>query len=336
MTPLARDADIVTVLRSRSGMLTKRIEADRRVVGFMAGAWFSVHERQVSSFEEMVELLQRVARDPYAAIVRGVPRPGIDRRCCRRLCDRAVHADAVTFAPMARRWIALDIDGVADPDCFAAEPEAGVAHVLELLPEPFAEAACWWQATGSAGIKPGIRVRLWFWLDRAVDDAEAKGWLLGAPVDRSPFTPVALHYVAPPLLAPGVADPVARRSGIRQGLADTVEVPAELPRIERPVAQMNRDGHELTDADLAALAAAVLRSPTVRAIWTGRRSFADRSTAHFAFAAALARAGCTDPDTLHRVLIDYDQRHERDMGKITRRDYADRTIAAALAAGSRA
>jgi hypothetical protein len=40
--------------------------------------------------------------------------------------------DNVTFDPCPRRWLALDVDGVADPaGCtFAAEPEDGVEHVL--------------------------------------------------------------------------------------------------------------------------------------------------------------------------------------------------------------
>ena len=83
---------------------------------------------------------------------------------------------------------------------------------------------------------------------------------------------MALHYTAPPILEAGTPDPVARRSGIRRGLSDTVDVPAELPTVETidalPVAL---DGEELTAADLEALAAAVRRSPAVRAIWTGDR-----------------------------------------------------------------
>ena len=270
-----------------------------------------------------------------AAVVRGRLLPHADPARCRRLSDRAAHGDAVTFAPALRRWLALDVDGVPEPLCltFAAEPEAGVEHVLGMLPEPFADASCWWQATSSAGIKPGIRCRLWFWLSRPVSDGEAKGWMAGHPVDRSLFTPVALHYTAAPILAAGMPDPVIRRSGVRRGLSDLVEVPGELPLVATIAASpVSLDAAELTAADLEALALAALRSRAARAIWTGERSFPDRSTGHFAFAAALARAGCTDPDTLHRALIAYDRRRGHDTGKILRADYARRTIAAALAA----
>ena len=342
MSPPVRPSCSLTVLRSRSGVLTKRIAlsstAGWRVVGFSAGAWFSVHERPLGSFEELAERLEHIACNSRTAIVRGRLRSGVDRRSCRRLSDRTTHGEAVTFEAVPRRWLALDIDGVPEPACltFAAEPEEGVAHILGLLPAEFADASCWWQATGSAGIKPGIRCRLWFWLSRPVSDAEAKCWLAGCPVDGSLFTAVALHYTAPPILAPGTPEPVVRRSGVRQGLGHTVEVPALLPAAPGIAAwPVQLDGEELSSADLAALAAAVRRSPTARAIWTGERTYPDRSRGHFALAAALARSGCTDPDTLHRVLLAYDLRRGHETGKIVRADYARRTIAAALGAGCR-
>ena len=131
-----------------------------------------------------------------------------------------------------------------------------------------------------------------FLLSRAVNDGEAKGWLAGYPVDRSLYTPVAIHYTAPPILEPGTPAPVARRSGVRQGLGDTVEVPALLPAAPGIAAcPVQLNGEELRSADLAALAAAVRRSPTARAIWTGERTFPDRSRGHFALAAASLGAG---------------------------------------------
>jgi hypothetical protein len=334
-------ADAINVLRSHSGVLAKRIArtaAGWIIEPFSAGMWFSARECIAAGFDEMASLLERLSFDPRACVVRGRLLPHVDPRRCRRLSDRGQHGDAVTFEPASRCCIALDIDGVPEPDCltFAAEPEAGVEHVLGLLRPEFADASCWWQATGSAGIKPGIRCRPWFWLDRPVSDAEAKSWLRGYPVDPSLFNPVTPNYTAGPILAPYVRDPMIRRSGIRHGLADTVEILGVLPEIH-PVEAVPVDltGAEPSEADLDALAVAVRRSPAVRAIWTGERVFTDRSRRHFALAAALARAGLRDPDTLHRVLLAHDRRLGVDLSKITRADYAARTIGAALAAGSR-
>ena len=334
-------SDTVTVLRSRSGVLTKRIARSAQgwtVRSYSAGAWYSVHERAVGDLGALADLLELLTARPRAAIVRGRLRPSTDPRRCRRLSDRVEHGDAVTFDPCPRRWLAADVDGLEEPPgcVFAAEPEVGIEHAIARFPAPFHDASCWWQATGSAGIKPGIHCRLWWWLGRPLDDAQLKGWLRGTVADLSLYTPVALHYVAAPVLAPGTPDPVVRRYGWRQGLVDQVEVPAALPRVDSPPGVAVDLGRgELTEADRVALAAAVLRSPAARAIWTGERVFPDRSTGHFALATALARAGCTDPDTLHRVLVAYDRRGGRDTAKVLRPDYARRTIGAALAAGVR-
>ena len=344
--PVAEDigstaSDSLTILYSRTGVLTKRVSAARegwRVVPFSAGRWFSVHTRRARCFDELVDTLERVSLASRCAVIRGQLLPGVDLRRCRRLSDRVEHGDAVTFASCARLWIGIDVDGLEEPPgcTFAAEPEDGVEHAVLQLPDPFHDVSCWWQATGSAGLRPGIRCRLWFWLSRPVSDAEAKGWLAGCPVDGSLFRAVALHYTAPPILAPGTPQPVVRRSGVRQGLGHTVEVPALLPATPGIAAcPVQLDGEELSSADLAALAAAVRRSPTARAIWTGERAYPDRSRGHFALAATLARGGCTDPDTLHRVLLAYDRRQGNDTGKILRADYARRTIAAALGAECR-
>jgi hypothetical protein len=273
----APGAGFVTVLRSRSGVLTKKIArgpSGWHVTGFSAGAWYTALQMPVDGFDRMVTGLDWLSGQPACAVVRGRVRHGVDHSRCRRLCDRVLHGDAVTLDPAANQVLGIDVDSLPEPlGCtFAAEPEDGIEHAISRLPEVFHEAYCWWQATGSAGIKPGIRCRLWFWLSRPIEDAEAKGWLASAPIDRSLYSPAALHYVAAPILAPGTNSPVARRCGVRRGLDDTVAVPAEMPRLERQAVPVALDGQELSTMDLEQLAAAAGRSRTVRAIWTGERS----------------------------------------------------------------
>jgi hypothetical protein len=70
--------------------------------------------------------------------------------------------------------------------------------VLPLLPAPFHRAAVIVTATASHGIKPGARLRLWFWCDRPLTGAECKRWLAGAPVDRTVFGAAQPIYVARP------------------------------------------------------------------------------------------------------------------------------------------
>jgi hypothetical protein len=173
----------------------------------------------------------------------------------QQIRDRGLEADgehryAVTWLPTfedrPRSWVIFDVDRIPVPDHLIGdwvdEPDAAVEHVLGLLPEPFRPATCWWSISSSAAI-PGpqgrdvateLKLKLAFWLDRTLTGAEVKRWMAAerAPVDPAVFGAVQLIYVARPGFGPGLHDPVARRSGIWQGDADAVEVPALLPEPE--------------------------------------------------------------------------------------------------------
>ena len=80
------------------------------------------------------------------------------------------------------------------------------------------------------GIKVGIRVHLWFWLDRLCSDDEMKAWLSGCPVDLRLFNPIQIHLTANPQFSDGAVDPYPSRSGLFEagvGIS-TVTVPADL------------------------------------------------------------------------------------------------------------
>lgn len=332
-------SDQLTVLCAHSGVLTKRVShtADGwQITPYADAKHFAVRSAPIAGFAKLAETLTMLTNYPRCAVIRGEPLPGTDLERCRRLLHPCRESgDAATFAPAPRRWLAIDFDSVPEPAAlvFAAEPEDAVEHVLGLLPEPFADVSCWWQATGSAGVKPGIRVRTWHWLSRPLDDAEAKGWLAPCPVDRTLYGAVTLHYTASPILAQGTSNPVARRFGVRQAPDEVVEVPAVLPRIEQPrPVEVTISGHELSDDALVALGAAVRRSGLAQAIWTGERAYPDRSGRHHAFGCELARAGVRDARTLAAALVALDEHLGVDLGKISRPDYLARTVGSILAA----
>ena len=161
---------------------------------------------------------------------------------------------------------------------------------ISTLPPEFHNVSAWWQVTSSAGIKPGIRLRLWFWLDRPVSDDEAKRWLADAPVDRSLYSPVQVHYVAQPVFDPPELDPVPLRSGWFWAHSNVVPVPA-LPapepaslgrpagRIETASAGYNagRRAARYADAALRAVetASSGTRHPTLVAVAVRLYSLAD-------------------------------------------------------------
>jgi hypothetical protein len=163
---------------------------------------------------------------------------------------------AVTWLPMfedcPRAWVIFDVDRIPVPEHMTGDwvddPESSVEHVLSLLPEPFQSATCWWSLSSSAAVpcKTGrevsgtFKLKLAFWLDRALTGAEVKRWMAAekTPVDPAVFNAIQLIYLARPKLGHGLHDPVPRRSGIWQGEADTVEVPALLPEPD-PVTHQN-------------------------------------------------------------------------------------------------
>ena len=136
------------------------------------------------------------------------------------------------FERARRRWVAIDLDSVTPPKGLDMASEL-VGFLVSLLPPQFSGADLVLQMTGSAGFKPGIRARLWFWLDRPTSSAELKRWFKGRPVDASVFGDVQLIYIARPVLE-GVDDPFPRRVFFLPGLKRAIEVP-DLPEPPRPV-----------------------------------------------------------------------------------------------------
>jgi hypothetical protein len=100
------------------------------------------------------------------------------------------------------------------------------------LPPPFRVARCVSQLSSQAGIAPGLRCHLWFWLNRPLARADLVRWLKGvAGVDLQVFVPIQPHYTAAPIFD-GVDDPCHERLAVLPGYAE-VEVPP-LPDPERP------------------------------------------------------------------------------------------------------
>jgi hypothetical protein len=135
-----------------------------------------------------------------------------------------------------------DIDGDDDPA--PIDPVRDWAHALRgviiTLPPEFHDASVWWSMTSSAGIKPGIRLRLWYWLDRPVSDEEAKRWLRRSPVDHSLYGAVGIHYTAAPIFDPPGLDPVPLRSGFWWRHSNAVAV----PDLRVPVTPKAATGHQ--------------------------------------------------------------------------------------------
>jgi hypothetical protein len=237
--------DCLTVLTSTLQKLaTKRIVAPRLgappdIENYPRGStYFSIAETPVSGFDELAAALAELQAKPYSFVVRGRPLDGIDwQRALRRTGGRAEPAGhaGTCGAALDHNRSGLDTMPAGIDPLF--EPDRVVEHAVELLPAEFHGCTRFWSFTGSHGIKPGIRLRLWFWADRPVEDRELKVWLRDSPVDLSLYSPAQPTYTAAPIFV-GMRDPVPYRYGTWTGYSDTVTPPA----IERPQARAASSG----------------------------------------------------------------------------------------------
>lgn len=236
-------ANAITVLRCRPKLIaTKRwsVGPDGAPVceGYGKAKNWHVGQHRVAGLEQLAGLLDRLAADPRAIVIRGEPLPGV----LGTWGPRRQHVDPETgeaprFEPAARRWVALDFDHVHVLRPFdlreAREAREAVTYLRGMLSAEFRAAACYAMLTSSAGFGPPDQVsaRLWFWLSRPVSDAELSAWreTTKAPVDGALFRAVQAHYVAAPLFD-GMADPIPRRSGMLDGSPEVALESYETPR----------------------------------------------------------------------------------------------------------
>jgi hypothetical protein len=219
-------SDTVTVLRcARSKLLCKRIRPGE-IVAYDETKTFDAWTYDVDSLDKLRELIENLIDAPRCAVVRGALINGAEARGIRRLKDACPETgDQPTIADVSRRWLALDLEDVPLSEEISATDITACAKVaIGYLPEAFSGVRCVAQATAGHGIKPGIRLRLWYWLDRLTTAAELRVWLKDSPADPAVFRPAQLIYTAAPLFE-GMPDPLPARLAVLSG-AEEVQVPS--------------------------------------------------------------------------------------------------------------
>ena len=193
---------------------------DLDVQPFKIGKDFMVGEAPVSDLQSLADLLRRLENEPTQAIIRGSLIAGKKNHVSR---------NTETFAATARQWCMIDIDSL-EWDGDIQDHEAMLSYAIQQLPIEFQSVDCWYHFSSSMGIKSGIRVHLWFWLERPCSDDEMKAWLSGCPIDLRPFNPIQIYLTANPRFVDGAVDPYPKRSGLFEagGSLSTVLVPSDL------------------------------------------------------------------------------------------------------------
>ena len=229
--------DSLTILRCDPHLrATKRVSMAHgghvRIEGYDAGKHFAVAEAGVSDLRSLARVLDVTSHDPHACVIRGQPLPGVDRTRCRRLLYQHEDGTAPTFRDVPRRWAILDFDDVPGPYRFDPhDGELAAIYCRTLLPGPWQRCSYWWGLSSSAGFKLGVRIKLAFWLDRAVLGSELERHLTGCPIDASTLRAVQPIYIARPILI-DLPDPIEHRTGREDDLHAAVQLPV-LP-MEKP------------------------------------------------------------------------------------------------------
>lgn len=294
--------DSLTILRSRGRRLAKLIRLGAEPQAYDSAKHYDMHAITFDGLDGLRDHLAALAHRPEHCVVRG----GILDPSYTKGVRRLVHPDketgelpTLTDAP--RRWVALDCDGIPAPEGMDRRDLEACGIVARLtMPEAFHSAACIVQATAGHAIKPGLRLRLWFLLERAMTGAECQRWLRGVPgVDPSTLRAAQVTYTAAPVFV-DMADPLPRRLAMLPGV-ETVACPteAELQPPPRPAADPSR---VVTSAN----SGAYVRSAMMRAATAISAAPVDsRHPTAVAEAWGLARfvaAGLMTPDELIRLV----------------------------------
>lgn len=225
----------ILISTERGRVATKRLtgKADGSIEKRSAAAiiWWQVRYAELADADDLLKLLRELASLPRCCVVRAKLVDGANSERTRKL----LHDDGAspaTFHEVPLEWVCFDFDDVEAPPLLdPLDPYEAGAHLRDLLPEAFRDAACVVQATSSCGLgDPGkLRYRLWFLLDRPLMGAEVEAWVgRVAGLDPATLRPSNLIYTATPIFD-GVSDPVRERYVLLDGLEERVMVPDRLP-----------------------------------------------------------------------------------------------------------
>ena len=234
----------VTVLTACQGLATKTIgvgdDGTRHVTrGYNAGKTFTWREENAANIHDLAGIVQRCG--PQDLIIRGTIH---DDKRHEEVVRRKLEYFGESGKKAETSWVMADFDSIEEHAFLTMEddPDALVEWVIEeYLPEEFSNVSCFYQFSSSAGIKPGIRVHLFFWLDRPVAGRDIDSYMKAhAPeVDRALFGDVQAHYVAAPIFDK-CYDPIPRRNGFLECAEDFVTLPEINPK---ELAEFAREHH---------------------------------------------------------------------------------------------
>jgi hypothetical protein len=177
---------------------------------------------------------------------------GVDPNYHRRTSLQKVGRAPPSYTAATHEFLAIDLDdNTAGLDWLHQMNEKELpAAVLELIPPELHGVRCHWRATASTGLKPGVHLRLFYWLDRKLSLDEMKTWLAGCKgIDGSIYKVAQPIYTHAPDLDDGVEDPVLKHGLQRSGMVAGFRKRVAVPEITVPVREHKEAPDGLTEDD---------------------------------------------------------------------------------------
>ena len=255
---------IITVLTAASSTtLGKSFTGpDLEPLPFQTSKHFTTEELEVHDLSSLMDVLRSLEGEPTKTVIRGkVPSDASEK----------ISRDKETLVASPRSWCMIDIDGLFwdGPN----DHEAMLNHAILQLPTEFQNTDCYYHFSSSMGIKEGIRVHLWYWLDRPCSDDEMKVWLSGSAADLRMFSPTQIHLTANPRFMEGAVDPVAKRSGVLAfgDHKQTVLVPDDLA--DRTISKTQTSRYRKSGASGVLDTNGIIRDEQTGLVIDGREAF---------------------------------------------------------------
>ncbi|MDC0541526.1 hypothetical protein OAO50_07670 [Paracoccaceae bacterium] len=211
--------DTVTIITSATGnQIVKSFGGpDYQQLKFSAGSEFLVSQQPVHDLQSLASVIGGLEGEATKVVLRGLPLLPE---------NEPVAKQSQNFSSTSRHWCMTDIDSLPWDGDFH-DHKAMLEYTSFHLPLEFKQADCWHHFFSGIGIKAGIRVHLWYWLERPCSDAEMKAWLSGYPLDLLLFNPIQIHLTAISQFIGGASDHYPNRSGMLEAgnQITTVSVP---------------------------------------------------------------------------------------------------------------
>ena len=217
------------------------------VKSYDQGFAFKAKEYHPRTISDLFRVIEKYRKKPTYCMIRGGLVEGSNPKRLRRcigLQDGKYKGINGGFEAQPTKLVSLDFDGIPCEIDTNSDPEGAIKFLINKLPEEFHDVSCCWHFSGSHGA-PGregtIRAHVYFYTKKYYSDHQMKQWALAvnedyqeehgrALIDASLLNSVQAHYLGYPILDPGIADPVLRRSGYLTGSTDAVALQLRTPK----------------------------------------------------------------------------------------------------------